>query len=114
MSQKRIIQVDERVPNKLLIPLSIQHTFAMFGASVLVPLLFGIDPGIVLLMNGVGTLLFLFIGKRRAPAYLGSSFAFLGPGALIIAGYGGGNLGFQYAQGAFVVTGLAGLSLIHI
>lgn len=114
MSQKRIIQVDERVPNKLLIPLSIQHTFAMFGASVLVPLLFGIDPGIVLLMNGVGTLLFLCIGKRRAPAYLGSSFAFLGPGALIIAGYGGGNLGFQYAQGAFVVTGLAGCVLALI
>lgn len=114
MSTKQIIGVQERVPNRLLLPLSLQHTFAMFGASVLVPLLFGIDPGIVLLMNGVGTLLFIWIGQKKAPAYLGSSFAFLGPGALIIASHGGGNLGFQYAQGAFVITGLAGCLLALI
>ena len=57
--EKRIIQVEEKVPAKMLIPLSIQHMFAMFGASVLVPFLFGINPAIVLLMNGVGTLLFI-------------------------------------------------------
>ena len=73
-SEKRIIQVEEKVPAKMLIPLSIQHMFAMFGASVLVPFLFGISPAIVLLMNGVGTLLFIFITKGKAPAYLGSSF----------------------------------------
>lgn len=112
MSEKRMIQVNERVPGRLLLPLSFQHTFAMFGASVLVPLLFGIDPGIVLLMNGIGTLLFIFIGKKKAPAYLGSSFAFLGPGAIIIAAHGG--LGFRYAQGAFVVTGLLGCVLAFI
>ena len=50
----------------MLIPLSIQHMFAMFGASVLVPFLFGISPAIVLLMNGVGTLLFIFITKGKA------------------------------------------------
>ena len=50
----------------MLIPLSIQHMFAMFGASVLVPFLFGINPAIVLLMNGVGTLLFIFITKGKA------------------------------------------------
>lgn len=61
--EKRIIQVEEKVPVKLLIPLSIQHMFAMFGASVLVPSVFGIDPAIVLLMNGVGTLLFILITK---------------------------------------------------
>ena len=54
---KRIIQVEEKVPANLLIPLSIQHMFAMFGASVLVPFLFGINPAIVLFMNGIGTLL---------------------------------------------------------
>ena len=54
--EKRIIQVEEKVPAKLLIPLSIQHMFAMFGASVLVPFVFGINPAIVLFMNGVGTL----------------------------------------------------------
>ena len=74
--EKRIIQVEDKVPAKLLIPLSIQHMFAMFGASVLVPFLFGINPAIVLLMNGVGTLLFILITKGKAPAYLGSSFAF--------------------------------------
>ena len=58
---KRIIQVEEKVPANLLIPLSIQHMFAMFGASVLVPFLFGINPAIVLFMNGIGTLLFIFI-----------------------------------------------------
>ena len=63
--EKRIIQVEEKVPAKMLIPLSIQHMFAMFGASVLVPFLFGISPAIVLLMNGVGTLLFIFITKER-------------------------------------------------
>ena len=74
--EKRIIQVEEKVPVKLLIPLSIQHMFAMFGASVLVPFLFGISPAIVLFMNGIGTLLFIAITKGKAPAYLGSSFAF--------------------------------------
>lgn len=67
---KRIIQVEEKVPANLLIPLSIQHMFAMFGASVLVPFLFGINPAIVLFMNGIGTLLFIFITKGKAPAYL--------------------------------------------
>ena len=53
MSKKRIIQVEEKVPGKLLLPLSLQHMFAMFGASVLVPFLFGINPAIVLFMNGI-------------------------------------------------------------
>lgn len=105
-TQRPIIQVDEKVPLKLLIPLSLQHTFAMFGASVLVPILFQVNPGIVLLMNGIGTLLFLLIGQKKSPAYLGSSFAFLGAGGIII-----GSQGFSYAQGAFVVTGLLGCVL---
>ncbi|MDO5696090.1 MAG: uracil permease [Eubacteriales bacterium] len=110
MKNKEIIRVDQKVPAKLLIPLSLQHTFAMFGASVLVPLLFGIHPGIVLLMNGIGTLLFIFITGKQSPAYLGSSFAFLGPGAIIIANQGG----FTYAQGAFITTGLCGCILAGI
>ena len=63
MSKKKIIQVEEKVPKKLLLPLSLQHMFAMFGASVLVPFLFGINPAIVLFMNGIGTLLFILITK---------------------------------------------------
>lgn len=107
--EKKIIQVEEKVPVKQMIPLSIQHLFAMFGATVLVPFVFGINPAIVLFMNGVGTLLFILITKGRAPAYLGSSFAFLAPAGVVIAKYG-----FEYAQGGFVVVGLCGCLLALI
>lgn len=107
--EKRMIQVDEKVPFKLLVPLSIQHMFAMFGASVLVPFLFGISPAIVLFMNGVGTFIFMLVTKGKAPAYLGSSFAFLAPGGIVIAKYG-----FAYAQGGFVVVGICGCVLAFI
>lgn len=106
---KRIYNVSDDVPKKMLIPLGLQHTFAMFGASVLVPILFGINPGIVLLMNGIGTLLFILITKGKAPAYLGSSFAFLAPGIAIIE-----SQGFEYAQGAFVAVGILGCLLSYI
>lgn len=109
MDKKRIIQVDEKVPLPMLLPLSVQHVFAMFGASVLVPILFQIDPGIVLFMNGFGTLLFIFLTKGKAPAYLGSSFAFLAPASGVIAAQG-----FEYAQGGFVVVGLLGCLLALI
>lgn len=103
---KRIIQVEEKVPFKLMLPLSIQHMFAMFGASVLVPFLFGINPAIVLLMNGIGTLLFILITKGKAPAYLGSSFAFIAPANIVIA-----QFGYEYALGGFVVVGFCGCLL---
>ena len=109
MENKRIIQVDEKVPVKLLIPLSIQHMFAMFGASVLVPFVFGINPAIVLFMNGLGTLLFIFITKGRAPAYLGSSFAFLAPAGIVISKWG-----YDYALGCFVAVGFCGCILALI
>ena len=109
MENKRIIQVDEKVPVKLLIPLSIQHMFAMFGASVLVPFVLGINPAIVLFMNGLGTLLFIFITKGRAPAYLGSSFAFLAPAGIVISKWG-----YDYALGCFVAVGFCGCILALI
>jgi uracil permease len=109
MSERKIIQVEDKVPLKLLIPLSIQHMFAMFGASVLVPFIFGINPAIVLLTNGVGTLLFIFITKGKAPAYLGSSFAFLAPAGIVITRYG-----YEYALGGFVVVGACGCILALI
>lgn len=109
MQTNRIIQVEEKVPPRLLVPLSIQHMFAMFGASVLVPFMFGINPAIVLFMNGVGTLLFIFITKGKAPAYLGSSFAFIAPATIVIQ-----NWGYQYALGGFVVVGLCGCVLAAI
>ena len=106
MDSRRIIQVEEKVPFNLLVPLSIQHMFAMFGASVLVPFLFGISPAIVLFMNGVGTLLFIAITKGKAPAYLGSSFAFLAPAGIVIS-----EMGYEYALGGFVAVGFCGCVL---
>ncbi|MDD4716189.1 MAG: uracil permease [Oscillospiraceae bacterium] len=105
--QSKVIQVEEKLPLWKSIPLSFQHLFAMFGASVLVPILFGINPGIVLLMNGVGTLIFILITQGKAPAYLGSSFAFLSPVALIIGNPGSTDPAkFPLALGSFVVVGL--------
>lgn len=109
MSNKKIIQVEEKVPGKLLMPLSLQHMFAMFGASVLVPFLFGINPAIVLFMNGIGTLLFIAITKGKAPAYLGSSFAFIAPANIVIS-----KFGYPYALGGFVAVGFCGCLLALI
>ena len=109
MENGRIIQVEDKVPFKLLVPLSIQHLFAMFGASVLVPFLFGINPAIVLFMNGVGTLLFILVTKGKAPAYLGSSFAFLAPAGIVIS-----EMGYPYALGGFVVVGFLGCVIAGI
>ena len=109
MQSNRIIQVEEKVPPRLLVPLSIQHMFAMFGASVLVPFIFKMNPAIVLFMNGIGTLLFILITKGKAPAYLGSSFAFIAPATIVI-----NNWGYQYALGGFVVVGACGCVLAFI
>lgn len=109
MNERKIIQVDEKVPLKLLIPLSIQHMFAMFGATVLVPFIFGINPAIVLFMNGFGTLIFIVVTKGKAPAYLGSSFAFLASAGIVIERYG-----YEYALGGFVVVGFCGCIMAAI
>ena len=109
MESHKIIQVEEKVPFKLLLPLSIQHMFAMFGASVLVPFIFGINPAIVLFMNGVGTLIFITVTKAKSPAYLGSSFAFLAPAGIVISKWG-----YDYALGCFVAVGFCGCILALI
>ena len=109
MQTRKIIQVEDKVPPRLLVPLSIQHMFAMFGASVLVPFMLGISPAIVLFMNGIGTLLFILITKGKAPAYLGSSFAFIAPASMVIE-----NWGYEYALGGFVVVGAIGCILAAI
>lgn len=96
---RRAIGVSERPPLLKTIPLSLQHLFAMFGATVLVPILFKINPGIVLLFNGIGTLLYLFICKGKIPAYLGSSFAFISQVLLLLP------LGYELALGGFIACG---------
>lgn len=77
--KKVVLGVDERPKFIQWIVLSIQHLFAMFGATVLVPALTGISPAVALITSGIGTLAFIIITKGKAPSYLGSSFAFISP-----------------------------------
>lgn len=113
MSLRKIIQIDEKVPKSLLVPLSFQHTFAMFGGSILIPIIFGINPNIALFMNGIGTLIFLWITRNKVPAYLGSSGAFIAPTLYIISKYGLG-MDYDYALGGFVFVGLIGCILSFV
>src|SRR5690606_19905788 len=87
------------------LPLSFQHLFAMFGSTVLVPLLFGVNPAIILLMNGIGTLISIFITKGKIPAYLGSSFAFISPVTAVLGKYSGID-GYAHALGGFLLVGI--------
>ena len=96
----RVIQVEEKLSFLQTQPLSFQHLFAMFGATVLVPILFKVNPATILLFNGIGTLIYLFICKGKIPAYLGSSFAFLSPVFLVLPQYG-----YEAALGGFIVVG---------
>jgi uracil permease len=99
---RRIIGIHEKLPVLESLPLSFQHLTAMFGATILVPILLGVDPAIALLMNGIGTLIYTWITKGGIPAYLGSSFAFIAPAMLVISTYGG----FSHAQSGFIFFGL--------
>jgi uracil permease len=112
-SVRETIQVDQKVPFLKGIPLSLQHLFAMFGASILVPILFNqaagttvVDPALVLMMNGIGTLIYTFVCRGKAPAYLGSSFAFIAPTITCITLAKSPGIGFQHALGGFVAAGM--------
>lgn len=88
--------------------LGMQHTFTMFGATVLVPIITGLDISVALFMAGVCTLLFHFITKKKVPVFLGSSFAFIAPIAAVVemVGARGGADGLAYARGGIVVAGM--------
>jgi uracil permease len=103
---RREIGVHERPPIGQSLMLSIQHLFAMFGATVLVPNLLGVDPAVCLLMNGIGTLIYLLITKGKIPAYLGSSFAFIAPAGAVIGNHTSTGDGYAAALGGFIVAGL--------
>lgn len=107
---KDIIAIQERPSWGRMLPLSLQHLFAMFGSTVLVPFLLHVDPATALIMNGIGTLLYLFVTQGKIPAYLGSSFAFIAPVASVLAA----GLGFEAAKGAFIVFGLSFVVLSFI
>jgi len=102
MGQQRIVDVNERLPLAQMLPLSFQHLFAMFGATVLVPFLTGLNPAIALLSSGVGTLLYLIITKGQIPGYLGSSFAFIAPLIAVSSASGPGEAMFGVMMVGFV------------
>ena len=82
--------------------LSVQHLFAMFGATVLVPLLVGINPCIAIMTAGIGTLIFQLCTKGKVPVFLGSSFAFISPILAIMAIYND----YSYVQGGIIAVGI--------
>lgn len=102
-----VVAPDERLPAPQTFALGVQHVVAMFGATVLAPLLMGFDPNVAILMSGVGTLLFFVVVGGRVPSYLGSSFAFIG---VVIAATGyagqGPNPNIGVALGGIVACGL--------
>ncbi|EHN58938.1 MULTISPECIES: solute carrier family 23 protein [Oenococcus] len=83
-----IYDLYERPPFPALFGLSLQHLFSMFGATVLVPLLVGLNPGVAIFSSGVGTLLHMLITRGKIPAYMGSSFAFIIPMGSLMKAFG--------------------------
>jgi len=98
---QRVVQTDEKLPVLQAIPLALQHLMAMFGATVLVPILTGLDPSLAIMTSGAGTILYLILTKNKIPSYLGSSFAFIGPIAAVAS-----TKGIPAALGGLVVGGL--------
>ncbi len=105
MSNRAVYDVHEVPPLAQMIPLSVQHLFAMFGATVLVPILTGMNPSLALLTSGLGTLLFQLFTRGKVPAYLGSSFAYIAP-IIAVQSTLGSERWLGAAQGAIIVVGL--------
>jgi uracil-xanthine permease len=84
-----VIAPDERLPWGATAAMGVQHVLAMFGATVVAPLLMGFDPNLAILFSGIGTLIFFVIVGGRVPSYLGSSFAFISPVLAVTAADGG-------------------------
>ena len=101
MANREILRPHDRPDLGHWIPLSFQHVFAMFGATILVPILTGLDPATALFTAGTGTLIYILCTGAKVPAFLGSSFAFIPPLIGITASYG-----VSYALGGAVVAGL--------
>ncbi|MCB2037163.1 MAG: pyrimidine utilization transport protein G, partial [Ottowia sp.] len=98
---------DERLPWAQTAAMGVQHVIAMFGATVLAPILMGFDPNLAIFMSGIGTLIFYFITGGKVPSYLGSSFAFIGVVIAATAYAGKGpNANIAVALGGIIVCGL--------
>jgi len=104
----RPVATDEYLPPAQSAVLGIQHAFAMFGSTVLAPLLMGFNPNLAILMSGICTILFFCMTGGRVPSYLGSSFAFIG---VVAAATGhitgsGANPNISVALGGIVACGV--------
>ncbi|MDM0046719.1 solute carrier family 23 protein [Variovorax dokdonensis] len=103
----QVVAPTERLPWPSTFVLGVQHVIAMFGATVLAPLLMGFDPNVAILMSGIGTLIFFAVTGGRVPSYLGSSFAFIG---VVIAATGyagqGPNANLGVALGGIIACGV--------
>jgi putative pyrimidine permease RutG len=107
LQQGGVIAPDERLPWPQTAAMGVQHVIAMFGATVLAPLLMGFDPNIAILMSGVGTLIFFVVTGGKVPSYLGSSFAFIGVVIAASAYAGKGpNTNIGVALGGIVACGV--------
>lgn len=102
-----VIGTEERLPWPQTLAMGLQHVVAMFGATVLAPLLMGFDPNLAIFMSGVGTLLFFVFVGGRVPSYLGSSFAFIGL-VILVSGYSGQgpNPNMGVALGGIIACGV--------
>ncbi len=108
MSQRPIVQTDAKLPLIQAVPLAFQHLMAMFGATVLVPILTGLNPSVAIMTSGAGTILYLILTKGKIPSFLGSSFAFIAPIAAVAGVVNGvaDPAKIPYALGGLVVAGL--------
>ncbi len=101
-----VVAPDERLPWPQTAAMGVQHVIAMFGATVLAPILMGFDPNVAILMSGIGTLIFFVLVGGRVPSYLGSSFAFIGV-VIAASGYAGPgpNANLGVALGGIIACG---------
>jgi putative pyrimidine permease RutG len=107
LQQGGVIAPDERLPWPQTAAMGVQHVIAMFGATVLAPILMGFDPNIAILMSGIGTLIFFLITGGKVPSYLGSSFAFIGVVIAASAYAGKGpNTNIAVALGGIIACGV--------
>lgn len=106
LQQGGVIGPDERLPWPQTVVMGVQHVIAMFGATVLAPILMGFDPNIAILMSGIGTLIFFLVTGGKVPSYLGSSFAFIGVVIAATAYAGKGpNTNLGVALGGIIACG---------
>jgi len=107
LRQGGVIAPDERLPWPQTAAMGVQHVIAMFGATVLAPILMGFDPNIAILMSGIGTLIFFLVTGGKVPSYLGSSFAFIGVVIAATAYAGKGpNSHIAVALGGIIACGV--------